>query len=177
MLHITSQMAGPPVYTFKRLPLTFPGKSFSFTFTNYAVPQSVISLITYGPSQCILIFPRNLSNLLSYNNTKSFSLKVCSLICQSCQAFSHYFCTCWWNPANNHSSSSSSNYASLSSKAPRSIIPVSATMRRLGMMYSIGIIASTPFVGLRGPDPCSELFSQTNPYTTGPFDISLRSAD
>jgi len=31
--------------------------------------------------------------------------------------------------------------------------------------------------GLWGPNPGSKLFSQTNPYTTGPFGISPRSAD
>jgi hypothetical protein len=36
--------------------------------------------------------------------------------------------------------------------------------------------ATEPFVGLMGPDPGSELVSQTNPYTTGPFGISPRSA-
>jgi len=33
------------------------------------------------------------------------------------------------------------------------------------------------YVGLWGPDPGSELVSQTNPYTTGPFSINLRSVD
>jgi len=69
------------VYGFNQLPFTFPGYASPFNFTNLTASQSVISLMTLGASQCILNFPRNLSNLLSYNNTKSFTLKVCSLMC------------------------------------------------------------------------------------------------
>ena len=39
------------------------------------------------------------------------------------------------------------------------------------------IVSLEMVVGLWGPDPGSELFSQTNPYTTGPFSISLWSAN
>jgi len=42
MLLLASQMVGPPVYAFKRLPLTFPKKSYAFNFTNCTVPPSVI---------------------------------------------------------------------------------------------------------------------------------------
>ena len=73
-------------------------------------------------------FPWKLSNLLSYNKTRAFTLNVCSLIYRSCHAFSHFFWTCWWNPSKNLSSTSSSTSASLFLYAPRSIISVSTAM-------------------------------------------------
>ena len=44
-------------------------------------------------------------------------------------------------------------------------------------LMQILVLATKPFVGLRGPDPGSTLVSQTNLYTTGPFSISLWSTD
>lgn len=157
MLLLASQMARPPMYGFRWLPFTLPRKGSPFNFTSCTMPPFVISLIIYNPSQCILNFLGNLSNLLSYNNTISFTLKVGNLICRSLHAFSHYFCTCWWNPAKNRSSASSSSYLSLSSRAPWSVILVRAAMCRLGAMYSIGIMASTPQTSLKGVCPISFL--------------------
>ena len=145
-----SHLVGSPVYGFNQLPFTFPGKGSPFNLTSWIAPPSVISLVTYGPSQCILNFPRNLSNLLSYNKTKSFTLKVRNLMCRSCHAFSRSFWTCWWNPARNQSSSSSASCASLYSRASWSTILVSATLHRLGTMYSIGITASMPYMSPKG---------------------------
>ena len=157
MLPSYSHMARPPVYGFNQLPFTFPGKGSPFNLTNWTTPPSVISLMTYGPNQSILNFPKKNSNLLSYNKTRSFTLKVRSLMCRSCHGFSRCFWTYWWNPAKNLSSSSSANCASLSSRVPRSAIPVSVAMHKPGKMYSIGITASTTYTSLKGIFPVSFL--------------------
>ena len=86
-----SHIVGSPVHGFKQLPFTFPGKGSPFNLTNCTTPLLVIPLIIYNPKQCILNFLGNLSNLLSQNRTKLFTLNVCILICQSCHAFSRCF--------------------------------------------------------------------------------------
>lgn len=149
MLPSYSHLARSRVYGFNRLPLTWPGSAFPFNLTSWTTLPSTISLMTYSPCQCILNFHENLSNLLSYNKTRSFILNLRSLMCRSCHAFSHSFWTCWWNPTINWSSSSSTSCVNLSSKAPRFEIPVNAAMCKLGTMYSIGIIASTPYTSLK----------------------------
>jgi len=39
------------------------------------------------------------------------------------------------------------------------------------------VVEGLKYVGLRGLDPSLELFSQTNPCTTGPFGSNLQSTD
>jgi hypothetical protein len=65
-------------------------------------------------------------------------------MCRSCQALSLYFYTCWWNPANIRYSSIDSSSFSLSYTAPRSVICVITTMRKVGIKNFNGTIASWP---------------------------------
>lgn len=90
---------GSPMYNFSLLLFTFLGNGSLFSFARWTTPPPMISLITYGPNQSIWNFLGNFVNLISYSNTKSSTLNVCRLICWSCDAFLHSFCTCWWNLA------------------------------------------------------------------------------
>lgn len=73
-----------------------------------------------------------------------------TLILRSCHAFSHCFCTYWWNPTKNHFFSSSSSCASRFSKALQSAMPVIIAIRKLGTMYSMGMTASLPYTNWKG---------------------------
>jgi len=71
-------------------------------------------------------------------------------MCLSCQYFPHAFCTCWWKPVTNWSSSSSTSSDSLFSIAKEYVSSTMATMHRLGTINSIGITASWPYINPNG---------------------------
>ena len=76
---------------------------------------------------------------------------------QSCHTLCQYFSTRWQKTAMKQSSSSCISCATHFSSATLPSIPVATAMRRLGMMYSIGITASFPYTNLNGVFPINLL--------------------
>ena len=111
----------------------------------------------YGPFQCVLKYPGNFINLLSYKSTRSPVWKCFFLMCWSCHAFSLAFYTCCWNPTINLSSSSSSIFDSFSFNIAGSSIFVKVEILRLGTIYSIGMTTSCPYTNLKGVWPINFL--------------------
>ena len=146
-----------PLYNFGWLPLIIPLISVPPKSFNCTTPPSVTFFTSYGPNQCILIFPGCWRDLLSYTKTRSPSLNFFLLRCQSCQALSLAFYTSWWNPTRILSSSLIISWLSLSFTAPSSIMFVIAATRRLGTRNYNGTNASCPYTSLNGVFPVNSL--------------------
>ena len=119
-------------------------------FSNLTAPPSVISLTTYGPSQCIFNFPGCLKNLLSYIRTRLPTSKWLLLMCLSCHAFFLYFSTFWWKPAMKKYSSKCISWSNISSTSSTSVISVSTSTLKIGTIYSIGMTTSFPYTSWNG---------------------------
>jgi len=145
------------LYSFSRIPLIIPLSYAPPKFVNCTSPPSVTIFTLYGHNQCILSFLVCWMDLLSYINTKSPSFKVFILICLSCQYFSLYFYTFWWNPSRIWSSSMIINWFILSCTMPHYVMCVIIAMCRLGTKNSNGTTDSCRYTNMNGVCPVNFL--------------------